>query len=417
MVKKQSNELKKIQELNKQLKAENASLKKTVSKRSSMGWIGSKWRVFGAISLVGLAGALLLVCNVLFWAGRTTLETDSYKQVSSEIIKDPEIGSAIALYTTRQIFQNNDVSGTIQSVLPPRAEFLAEPLSTRLEDYTEKTIAGILSQPKFQEKWIEVNGKVHATIIKLANSPEGQDGVISLNEAYQALSASLIGTKLSFLANKSLPANVGQITILESEKLRVIHVLSSNLNSFKYVSLALIIISSVTCVWLVNNRRRMVIVIGLIFSSLMIISLLGLRVVSTAVSSSVQSEYQVAVKHAVDIVSRPLVLQSYSILLLSLLAAGIAYIGSNSKSATLVRSKFQLFLEGKAHRALFSKENKLTFLVGQYRRALRVFILLVLAAYGLTIRLTPMAILVLVLVGLGFLVLVELLASPKKNKS
>lgn len=402
---------------NQRLKAENARLKEKANTASPRGWIGSGWRIITVIVLVALAGSLLMVANVLFWAGRTTLDNNSYRQVSAQIIKDPQVQSAIALYTTRQIFQNNDVAGTITSVLPPRAEFLAEPLTSRLEDYTNKTIATLLARPQFQQRWITVNGKVHEGILKLANSPAGQDGVVSLNEAYQAVSANLKNTKLSFLADKQLPSRVGEVTVLQSDKLRAIHILSSNLNTFKYASVALVVVLSALAIWLSKNRRRTIIVTGLVFSVLMLVTLLGLRIVSALVSGEAAPEYQTAVKHIADILSRPLVIQSYSIALLCLLAVAIAYFGSNYKSAATLRGKASLLLEGKAHKALFANENGLSKWLGRHKQLLRIAVLVLLVAFGLTMQLSPAVILALTLFGLSALVLIELLAAPPKKRS
>lgn len=412
----QSKEITRLKEQNKQLKEENKSLKKTLRSASPSSWIGSSWRILSVIILTGLAGALLLVCNVLFWAGRTTLDTQSYKEVSSQLIKDPQIGSAVALYTTRQIFQNNDVAGIISSALPPRAEFLAQPLESRLQDFTQSTITKVLATPKFQDKWIDVNVKVHDSIIKLANSPQGQDGVISLNEAYQALASNLKDTKLAFLADKQLPSSVGQITVLQSDKLRLIHILSSNLKTFKYLSLALILVFSGLAIWLARNRRRTVIVIGIVFGTLMLITLLGLRVGSVVLSSKASPDYQVAVKHAVDIVTRPLVIQSYSLLLLSLLAAAVAYLGGSSRTAVATRGKVQLALEGRAHQALFSSENSFTNWVGTNKHLLRLALLILLTIYALSVRLTPLTIIILAAVGLVLVILIEVLAAPTKKR-
>ncbi len=416
MPKANQNEIAKLKADNRKLLAENAKLRKNQNISSNSKTGGSASKTVAIVFLVGLAGALLLVCNILFWAGRTTLDNKSYTEVSAQIIKDPEVRSAVALYATDQIFQNNDVPALVESVLPPQASFLAQPLSARLEDYTEKTLAGILARPQFQQRWVEVNSKVHSGIIQLANSPSGRDGVISLNEAYQALSLNLKGTKLEFLAGKQLPDSVGQVTVLKSDKLRLIHILSSNLNTFKYVSLALVMLFTAAAVWISGRRRRLIIVAGLIYSSLMLATILGLRIASSLLSSRAEPQYQTAIKHIADILTRPLVIQSYTIILLSLLAVVIAYMGGRSKGAIQIRKKVGLALEGKAHQSLFSNENKVTIWTGAHKLYLRLATLLGLILAALLIQLTPRTILSLATIGVMVLLLIEVTGAPPKNK-
>jgi hypothetical protein len=403
-----------IEEENMRLKKELAQ--KTTEANSKTGAFGKTWRAIAIVILAGLAGGLLLICNTLFWGAHTVVDSEQYGKVTSSLIKDPEIQQAVSIYTTNRIFENNDVEGTIASVLPPKADFLAPTLTTRLKSFTQATISKVLGNEKFQDTWSKVNVKAHDDLLKLANSPQGQDGVINLNEIYQQLSASLVDTKLSFLANKQLPAKVGEITVLKSDKLKTLHLVSSNINTFKYVSLGLILAFGAGAVWLSRNRRKMVMVFSAMFAILMLVTLVGLRIVTAIVVSKVLPDYQAAVRNAAGIIFNPLVIQSVSILFLSLVVLIGTFLSGPSKAATSVRDRIQLLFQGKAHKALFAKENRITLWVGKTKRALRVFGLLLLTVLMLRVQLTPARILVFAGLALVILALIELLASDSKAK-
>ncbi len=410
----------KLKKNNQALKTENKKLKHKLAVDSESidknGAFGKTWRALAIVLLAGFAGALLLVCNTLFWGARTVVDSQQYQKVTTNLIKDPEIQQALSFYTTNRIFDNNDVEGIITSVLPPKADFLAPTLTTRLKTFTQESINKILASEKFQSVWIKVNVKAHDDLLKLANSPQGQDGVINLNEVFQQLTSNLEDTKLSLLSGKKLPDKVGQITILESNKLKALHFISSNINTFKYLSLGLIVVLSAGAIWLSHNKRRMLIILSVMFAVLMLVTLLGLRIATALIANNVMPEYQSAARSAAGIIFQPFVLQSVTIMTLSLVVFLAAFLSGPTKVATNLRDRLQLLFQGKAHSALFSKENSITLWVGKTKHALRVFGLLLLTVVMLRVQLTPTRILVFASLALLLLAGIELLASNTKTK-
>jgi len=403
---------------NVRLRKENEMLKQRVSRRNNRSWFSRSWRTLTIVVLAVLAGSLLVAANILFWAGHTVVDSQSYKQTITPLVESPQVQTSMALYTTNQVFANNDVQGDIASVLPPRADFLAPTLTGQLKNLTQTTLQKVLASDKFQTTWININVKAHDSLLKLASSPAGQDGVINLNEIYQQLGASLQGTKLAFLANKQLPPKVGDITVLKSNKLHTLHVVSSNINTFKYVSLAIVIAFSALAVWLAERRRRLVISLSFLFAILMALSLIAFRLTASTVSSKVQPEYQSGVSSAASIILHPLALQTWTVLLLLLLVGIGAWLGGASRSAKTSRERFQTLLEGKAHQALFGKhENALTRFVGRGKRRLQLSLVTLIALIMLLIKLSPKLVILYGLLMLLAVIVTEILAAPTSKRT
>lgn len=403
---------------NARLRKENEMLKQRVSRRNNRSWFSRSWRTLTIVVLAVLAGSLLVAANILFWAGHTVVDSQSYKQTITPLVESPQVQTSMALYTTNQVFANNDVQGDIASVLPPRADFLAPTLTGQLKNLTQTTLQKVLASDKFQTTWININVKAHDSLLKLASSPAGQDGVINLNEIYQQLGASLQGTKLAFLANKQLPPKVGDITVLKSNKLHTLHVVSSNINTFKYVSLAIVIAFSALAVWLAERRRRLVISLSFLFAILMALSLIAFRLTASTVSSKVQPEYQSGVSSAASIILHPLALQTWTVLLLLLLVGIGAWLGGASHSAKTSRERFQTLLEGKAHQALFGKhENALTRFVGRGKRRLQLSLVTLIALIMLLIKLSPKLVILYGLLMLLAVIVTEILAAPTSKRT
>ena len=407
----QSKQIQDLKKENQRLLAENKQLKQKTSTVARQGWFSRTWRNITVFILVALAGAILVAANLLFWAGHTVVDSQSYKNTIAPLVKDPDVQSAVALYTTNQIFENNDVTSQIQSVLPPRAAFLAPQLTSQLRSVTQTALQKTLASDKFQTLWVNVNVKAHDSLLALANSPSGQDGVIDVNELYQQLSNNVENTKLSFLANKKLPSKVGDITVLKSNKLHTLHVISTNINTLKYLSLALVVAFTALAAWLSKNRRRLVISAALLYTILMLLTLISIRLLVSIVASKAQPEYQAGVSSAANIILHPLVIQTRVVFLIGAVITLGAWLSGPYKSAIAVRSRLQMLLDGKVHQAIFPSENSFTLWFGKHKKVLQWLSVLVVALVALFIHLTPLTVIVMALVALLLTLVVETLAA------
>jgi hypothetical protein len=400
-----------------ELEAENKRLAKQVKQLEEAKQAKRRhfWRTFGVVGLSGLAGALLIAGNLLFWAGNTLIHTDKYVAVTTPLIQNEEIQKAIAQKATNRLFENVDVEQVVQESLPERAQFLAPTLSSRLQDSTQQSLERLLANDKFEELWANSMARGHERVKNFVTNYEG-DGTLNLDDFYQRLSEELKTTKLAFLADKPLPANVASIVLVEAEWLPVAHNLVTNIGLYETLATVLFLACLIGAVLLAQNRRRMAIRVGLLVALLMFIQLISIRVAVHSVVSSAQPEYQAAAQEATNIVSKSLVLSSRTILLVGLLIALVAWISGPSRGASAMRNRIQLFLEGRAHKALFSKgENGLSRWFGAHKRTLQWLAISVVAIIMLLTTLSPVLVFWYALLILFLVSLIELLAAQTKK--
>jgi hypothetical protein len=399
---------------NERLKLENERLRQQLTATAAaqrQGIAVRSLRSFFAALLAALAAALLLAGNLLFWGGNTVVDNARFNQTMAPLVRNESVQKAVASYTTTQLYNNVDVAAQVQSVLPPRADFLAPTIASQLRGATQSTFEKVLTNPQFQDRWNQALARAHARFIATIKQ-SGGDGTINLNELYQSLSGSLAGTKLAFLANKQLPSKVGSVQVVQGEQVRILHQVIVHITLWRTLAILLFLVCAAASVYFARRRRRMVVRLGLLFAAMMLATLIAGRIARETVAAQVQPAYADAIRQAVQIVLHPLVVQTTLLLCLFLLVALVAWLTGASRSATYVQGRVQLLFAGKLHRALFGeRENGLTRWVGRHKRLLQWLAVVVVALLMLVTRLTPAAFVWYVVGLLLVVLLIELLGA------
>jgi hypothetical protein len=356
----ESGKLKDIMAENARLKAENKELEKLVNAQNDLS-TGSNssplqiLRRLAVYALVAFAVALLVAGNILFWFGNTIVKPDRFVTATEPIIKDPKVQQSMAAYTTNSIFKAVDVQKITEQVLPPRADFLAPQLTSQLKSTTEKTLRTTLAKPSFQGKWNNILATQHERLVNFAAKYNG-DGTISLNDAYNQLSASLQNSKLAFLANKKLPPRVGSVTIVNASWLPLFHNVVTNIDTWRLFTVIVFVLCAAAAIWLSKNRRKTLYVLSIAASCFVLVSLVAIRVARETIAQKVDPQYADGVRSALQIFLHPLVLQSFTIFFAFVLVAFVAWVSSASRSAVSVRDKVGLLFNGKLHTSIFGDD-------------------------------------------------------------
>ena len=373
------------------------------------------FRSLGILFFIGAAGALLLVGNLFFWAGNTVVKTDRYAETVQPLIHDPQIQDAVALYTTEQLFNNVDVEALTEEVLPPRAEFLAPSISSQIQSNTKNIFTKIIQSNEFQERWNKTHIQAHQEFIAGVGT-YGSDGSIDISEFYTQLSQQLQDTRLAFLAGKSLPPKVGAITLVEGAWLSNLERLINNIDLWRTLALALLVLFSFLAVWLSRNKRRTVILLGAVFALTMFLTLVAIRLGIEVAAGRVDSKYHDAAHQAAQIIMNPLISQTRAGLLASMLVILVAWVSGPSRSAGRAKALIEDIFAGRVHQALFSGgENKLTLWVGKHQKLLQWLAVGIIAASLLFMRLTIRSLLISALLMLVVVFIVDVLAAKKSQ--
>lgn len=406
--------LARLQAENKRLRAENKALRDKV-KPAKQPVKRSMLRPLAIILCIGFATALLVVGNLLFWTGNTIVKTDRFTEATAPIIKNSEVQSALAANATEKLFAQVDIDQITQDALPPRAAFLAPTLSEQIKQHTDDAIMKILQRPQFQERWNNSQERAHERFIG-AVERHGSDGAIDISEVYADISQQLKDTRLSFLADKPLPAKVGQIEVVSGAWLTVLQRTIQNIDAWRTITLLLLLAVSALSVWLSRNRRKTVMTLAGFFAFSMFVTIVSLRIGREIVASNVDPQNAEAVRQAYMIFVNSLVVQTWTIFAASLLIAFVAWITGQSRSSQIARLKIDQFFSGKLHTAIFGdKENRFTLWLARHKRTLEWLIVAIAASLILFMRLTPTVLITQILVVVVVILIIEVLAAQQQK--
>ena len=173
--------------------------------------------------LVVLATILAIFATMTTWARTQALDTDQWVETSGELLNQPEIQEALALYIADELFTYADVAGALESRLPENLTGLAGPLAGALRGPATDGIEQIIASSSFQSVWETANRTAHEAAVSIIRddtpaSLSTTDGaiVLDLGTAVRNLGAQI---GIPEAALDRLPDDVGQITIIESSEL------------------------------------------------------------------------------------------------------------------------------------------------------------------------------------------------------
>lgn len=401
----------KLEAENKRLKLENQMLQNSKSVPKNK---GGTWRRVGAIIFGSFAVALLVVGSLLFWAGNTLVKNDRFVETVSPIIKNHEVQTAVAGYTTERLYQNFNAEQYISEALPPRAEFLAPTLTAQLHSQTENILMKVLSSSAFQQKWNQLLTRAHGQFISTIKS-HGSDGTFSISELYQELSNSLQDTQLSFLAGRQLPSKIGSIQVINGNWISTAYTVINNIDLWRTLAILLFFACAALCIYLSKKRRLALIRLAFISTLALFAVLVSVRVFREAVAGSAAPEFTEAIRQTTQIIFHPLVVQIMTLMALLILIALTAWMSGPGRSAQAVRFRANQLLSGKLHQAIFAKENSFSIWLGRHKRTLQCLAVAMVAIATLFTRLTPAMLITYVIVLVIVMILVETLAASSQK--
>lgn len=397
-----------------ELAAENQRLKAELthgSKKSAAGF----WRSMTIALCAAVVVATLIIGNVVFWAGNTIVNSDKYVQTVQPVLQDAAVQSAIADYTTTQLFKQVNVQQTVQNALPERAAFLAPQLTSQLRGATDATLQKALASQRFQTVWANTNQTAHDKLINGIKYSKG-DGVVSLQNIYDSLSQNLKDTKLSFLAGKSLPQNIGNIKVVNASWVPKARFVINSVGWLKPVSLLLIAVFSAAAIWLAKRRRTVVILLSGLASLSMIAMLIAIQLVRHAVALQAPAAYQTAADHAAGIILHPLMVQTIAILCVAIIIKIAAWVTGPYKPAAATRRLVDRWLTAPIHNVIWHRENGLTNWFRSYKTGLQWAAAAAVAIISLLSELSPKEVIWRALIMLFAVLVIETVAAPHSKR-
>ena len=104
--------------------------------------------------LVFLTCLAVVVTGVTFWTHYTILNTNGYVKLVGPIGKDPKAIKALSDYVSTQIVTATDLQQRTAGALPPKASFLAAPITSAVDGFIAGQTDKVLSTPQSYYLWI-----------------------------------------------------------------------------------------------------------------------------------------------------------------------------------------------------------------------------------------------------------------------
>jgi hypothetical protein len=246
-----------------------------------------RYRRIVAAVLVVLFCILLPVTYVVTWTHYVTLNSNGFQKAVGPLASDPAIQAAASTAITNQIFDSLNPQQIVSNALPPKASFLAAPVTNAVRGYVETAVTKVLQSDQFQTIWQQTIRVVHQELLaalkgnsKALTTTNGQvvlNLVPLLNTTLQSMQgfvSGLVGHPVNLptiTANevpstackqigdaigRTLPENCGQIPLFPSKQLDTARRTVKIFDGAMILLLILTPVIAALALWVSNRKRR-----------------------------------------------------------------------------------------------------------------------------------------------------------------
>lgn len=301
-------------------------------------------------ALVVLGSVLAFFSVFAIWTERQALDTDDWVGTSDELIADETIRAAVADYLVDQLYENVDIEGELEDILPGDFKDLAGPASGGLRQIAGQGAERVLETSTAQTLWQEANRTAHEELIAVLE--DENDAVSTSNGEVTLDLASLvtnlanevgIGAKLA----EQLPEDAGQVTILRSDELKTAQDVAAGVKGLALVLSLLTFLSFGLAIYLSRGGRWVTVLfcgIGLIaagFATIVAREVTGGVVVDQLVS---EESVRPAAESAWSISTSLMTSIAVTVIIVGVLFGIAGWLGSPTGSARSARRFLAPFL-------------------------------------------------------------------------
>jgi len=327
------------------------------------------FRQIVAAILVFIAALGVTLSVVGVWAGRTTLNTDRWVATVTPLDKDPAVRAAVSTYMTDQVFKTLNVDQRVQEALPPRAAFLASPLSGQVRGFVKDSVNKVLASEQFAQLWPEINRVAHTQVMAILNNdskvvrssgdtvtlnllPVVNQVLVGLEKQVPTLFGKSVNlptltngeipaglqTKVEDALGVKLPANFAAIPIYQGNQLSVAQQTLVQVKQYLTLLVVGTILALVLALWISPRRRRTTLQFGL-WLVIFVVTLTALiRNIRTQLVDQVQDPVlRSGVDASVQIVFQTLRERGTQVLWLGIVIAVVAYLAGPGRGAVASR--------------------------------------------------------------------------------
>ncbi|MBV9356249.1 MAG: hypothetical protein JO023_12070 [Chloroflexi bacterium] len=243
--------------------------------------------------LVVLSCLGLLLTVLALWVHVSFLNTDHWVETVGPLAQNPEVVDTVSAYLADQAVNALDLQQRVDGVLPGQLQFLGQVLTSASRDFVQGRIEDALQTSAFQNAWVAFNRTAHAQALEALR---GQSSTVLIsNDSLQIDAQPLILAGLSWIeqqapglaqlssplsapvgnedpaaerqllsqaVGRALPADFGQVVVLQSPALGTATRVVSILDALVWVLPVVTLVAIAASVVLTTDRRRIVIGLG-----------------------------------------------------------------------------------------------------------------------------------------------------------
>src|SRR5450631_2256464 len=147
---------------------------------------GPRWRRISSWVLVVVACILSVLSVVTVFARNQLLNTDTYVSTVAPLASNPAIQTQVAKKVSENLIARTNVGAQVKNALPPKAGFLATPITSGLETVTNELALKAVQSQQFYAFWVAANRASHKQLVALLTGSNGgsvssQNGKVTID--------------------------------------------------------------------------------------------------------------------------------------------------------------------------------------------------------------------------------------------
>jgi len=297
---------------------------------------GPRWRRISAWVLLVLACLLSVLSVVTVFARNQLLNTDAYVNTVAPLASNPAIQTQVAKQVSGNLIARTNVETRVKDALPPRAGFLATPITSGLETATNELALKAVQSQQFYTLWVAANRASHKQLVAVLTGSGGGSVSSKNGEVTIDLSQVEVNVKKKLDAKgitvfDKVPAVKGlNFVLFQSKSLVTIQKLTKLLNDLAIVLPIIALLLFAAVVVLTRNRRRGLVRAATGLALSMAVILVAVAVARNQYLSGLSPNQSVAANQAViDTVTATLREAVRIILIVAAVIAIVALIAGN----------------------------------------------------------------------------------------
>ena len=207
--------------------------------------------------LIVLSTVVLLVASLTVWVKREVLDTNNFTASTTELMRNPQVQTALAAFLVDQIYQNVDVKADLQKQLPNNLKGLAGPAAAALNDYGTRAATRLLGTDAVINLVQAATRLAHAEFLRIVDDKPGAGEKVYLQLRPVVLKlASRLGLEDQVAAR--LPADAGQFVVLDNTN-GTISTVRESVKLVRMLSLFLLFVVVAlyaAAIWIARGWRR-----------------------------------------------------------------------------------------------------------------------------------------------------------------